>query len=99
VKLWKGFELTLSQVPASSHGRMILPWDEELRDYNAKELKCYAPPNLKMSDVNTLIGDLRLLPLYNPNKIRESWCLYFVGILALLIPLMCLTIAFLKNWK
>jgi hypothetical protein len=99
VKLWRGFELLLSQVPKSSHGRIILPWDQEIRDFNARKVKCLAPPNLKMSDVNTLIGDLRLLPLYKPDKIGESWCLWVVGTLALLIPLLCLTIAFLKNIK
>lgn len=57
VKLWKGFEQSIAQAPISLHGRMIIPWDKEAKDYNLKDIYYYKPPNLHLSDVNTVMGE------------------------------------------
>ena len=57
VKLWKGFEQAIAQTPYSVHGRMIIPWDKEARDYNLKDIYYYKPPNLSLSDANTVLGE------------------------------------------
>ena len=95
VKYYKEFEFYLRQQPKSCHGRMILYWDRVLEDYNDRDVYYYKSPNLQLSDVKTVLKDLKSnVKHYDPKSINNILCGFASSFFIILITAVCILLYF-----
>jgi hypothetical protein len=98
ITYWKEFELCLNLKPSSIHGKMILYWDRYLECYNTRDVYFYKPPNLQLSDVETLLAELRLLNNFDPKTISANIGIMLVVIFGFIVFLSVLVVGFVMGW-
>lgn len=97
ITFWSKFEEALKNCPTSSHGRMILKWNQAIQDYDTNDVYYYKPPSLKLSDVSTQITELHGVASYNPNSISTSNLNKAIVVISTVIPVLVFITTFMTN--
>ena len=93
VKFYKEFEFYLKLLPKSTHGRMILFWDRIIEDYNDRDVYYYKPPNCQLSDVKTVLKDLKSkVKKYDPKSINSILCVLASVMFMIALTTICIVL-------